>query len=350
MTVQIDFHHAATYALARIAGFSHEEAHVVGASAQYVDDATHAGVIRFEDGSSYSRHSSAHKALDYRNFQALAQSRVWIPFHFLPGNGGYTADIDPPGGRPIKLVTVPDSPPARDMLRACIEARHRPWGLHRLGITMHVYADTWAHQGFCGIRHEINDVRDVRLGDGSEALSLKEKLAGWFAGEALPLGHGAVLSFPDRPYLRWSYLDWRGERVQRDNPADYERAAQCMFKAMRRWRLGDPDADVPGLGEPDLAALRVLIALEKEAPARHEAWLAAIREGAFSFGRAEERYVEVGPGSWKHEALGTHEDLDRYPFDPGFPACDWKRFHDALQEHRFDMLHVVLPRYGVLAD
>ena len=348
--MQIDFHHAATYAMARLAGFDHAEAHVIGGAAQYVDDATHAGVIRFTDGSAYSRLSSAHKALDYRNFQALAQARVWIPFHFLPGNGGYTADIDPPGGRPVKLVTVPDSPPARDMIRACIEARRRPWGLHRLGITMHVYGDTWAHQGFCGIRHELNDVTDVRLGDGSEALSLKNRLAGWFAGEMLPLGHGAVLSFPDRPYLRWSYLDWRGERVHRNNPADYEVAAERMMQAMYRWRVGDADADAPGLSVPDRAALRALIAMEKEEHERHTAWLAAIREGAFSFGKAKERYAAAGEGCWKHIALGSAEEEDRYPRGAHFPTSDWKMFHDALQEHRFDVLHSVLPRFGLFED
>jgi hypothetical protein len=28
---------------------------------------------------------------------------------------------------------------------------------------------------------------------------------------------------------------------------------------------------------------------------------------------------------------------------------DWKHFHDALQAHRQDVLHDVLPRYGICA-
>src|SRR5262249_6901909 len=79
--VQIDFHHATTYALARLAGFSHDEANVVAYSSQYVDDAVNAGAIEFENGASYSRISSAHKMLDYRNFEALADAVVWVPFH-----------------------------------------------------------------------------------------------------------------------------------------------------------------------------------------------------------------------------------------------------------------------------
>jgi len=36
----------------------------------------------------YPRTASAHKMLDYRNMRDLANHRVWLPFHFLPGNGG----------------------------------------------------------------------------------------------------------------------------------------------------------------------------------------------------------------------------------------------------------------------
>jgi hypothetical protein len=31
---------------------------------------------------------------------------------------------------------------------------------------MHVYADTWAHQGFVGVNHRVNAARNLVGGDG----------------------------------------------------------------------------------------------------------------------------------------------------------------------------------------
>ena len=80
--MQIDFHHGVTYVVARSAGLGHREAETVAYCSQYVDDATNSGVVHFDNGAMYSRISSAHKALDYRNFDKLANHHVWIPFHF----------------------------------------------------------------------------------------------------------------------------------------------------------------------------------------------------------------------------------------------------------------------------
>jgi hypothetical protein len=89
--MQIDVHHAVTYVCARLAGFLHEHAEVVAHSAQYVDDATAQGQIWFDNGMFYERTASAHQTVDYRNALAVANLRVWLPFHFLPGNCGESA-------------------------------------------------------------------------------------------------------------------------------------------------------------------------------------------------------------------------------------------------------------------
>lgn len=348
--MQIDFHHTATYVAARLGGLDHDDASVVATAAEYVDGATQSGVIRFEDGSAYSRQSSAHKALDYRNFGGLAQSRVWIPFHFLPGNGGLPAGEVPAGGRVAQLVTRPDSPPARDMVRMAIEERRRPWGLHRLGITMHVYADTWAHQGFVGINHKINDATELSDVAGTEAADVLGRLAGWFIGASLPLGHGTVLSLPDRPWIRWQYRNGLGELIVRNNPEDYLSAADAMCRAVQRFVRGDPYADVGGLPPFDADKIWALIQQPGETDERHQRWIAAIADGTFSFGPAQVAYVHDGPGSWKHDALGTNDVQSELIFRPEFAHSHYKRFHDALQQHRFDVLHDILPRYGIIAD
>ncbi len=354
--MQIDFHHGATYVIARLSGFSRQDAGVIAYSAQYVDDATNGGAITFDNGAMYDRLSSAHRMLDYRNFADLANHRVWIPFHFLPGNGGLPAGQDPEGSFIHKLICRPDSPVARDMVRACIQDRHDAFGLHRLGITMHVYADTWAHQGFAGVNHPVNEAGHLTGADGAPDESLMERLKGYFVGVAFPLGHGAVLSNPDKPFLEWAYTDGLGNRVHRNNPIDFMTAASQMAKAMQRYRLGNPDAMVvPGLLEGDLRVIEDLIrgTTHPDGEVRHQVWLRAVADGAFSFGAEEIAYRDKGEGSWKHIALGTLEEEDRgdevFSYSPQFLTSDWKHFHDAVRAHRFEVVHRILPRYGICA-
>ncbi|MCP5150338.1 MAG: hypothetical protein H6983_09700 [Ectothiorhodospiraceae bacterium] len=364
--MQIDFHHAVTYVVARLAGFGHAEAEVVAHSAQYVDDATNGGEILFDNGALYSRIASAHKMLDYRNFERLATARVWIPFHFLPGNEGLPAgqgeDID----LMQRMVCRPDSHVARAMVAAAIAARHQPYGLHRLGITMHVYADTWAHQGFAGVNHEVNLVRNVRDDAGNLDTSLRNRLKSFFddvfdsatsnfVGKTMPLGHGAALSYPDRPYLHWRYEDGLGSAVERDNPSDFLTAAERMCEAMQRFRIGDPSAAVPGLPAADRERIGRLLAETRleEGEDRHAVWLDHIRGGHFAFGAAQPRYVDKGRGSWKFLAIGDHKRRDysteRFDYRPSFLHSDWKMFHDALLAHRFEVIHEILPRFGICA-
>ncbi|MCP5303738.1 MAG: hypothetical protein H7A03_11455, partial [Pseudomonadales bacterium] len=70
-------------------------------------------------------------------------------------------------------------------------------------------------------------------------------------GDTLPLGHGAALSFPDRPYLKWRYTDHNNKPVIRDNTLIFMDACEHMFQAMKRFLAGDPDTPVSGLSESD---------------------------------------------------------------------------------------------------
>jgi len=54
--MQIDFHHAVTYVAVRLAGLSAADASKVAHAAQYVDDSTHDGPIKFKTG---ARHVGA---------------------------------------------------------------------------------------------------------------------------------------------------------------------------------------------------------------------------------------------------------------------------------------------------
>nr|NJM01408.1 hypothetical protein [Desulfobacula sp.] len=359
--MQIDFHHAVTYVAARAAGFDHPEAEKTAYCAQYVDDAVKTGTIAFQNKALYDRICSAHKTLDYRNMEELANHRVWLPFHFLPGNAGKPAGSDPARHFVERVVCVKDSFVARDMIAACIGDRHKPYGLHRLGITLHTYADTWAHQGFAGIIHEINDIRDLKDESGAglrprDMLSrffgkLFDQVAGKLVGNTLPLGHGAALCFPDLPYLRWSYQDSSGQTIPRDNTVDFLAAADAMCRVMKQYRAGTPGVLLTGLDAAYKGPMENLFrtVTDKEGEDRHAKWLEAIREGVFPFGPVELDYDPDGRKSWKSLALGTSKDAAEYPWDESFLTSDWKYFHDALLDHRFTLIHDILPNYNICA-
>ena len=280
---------------------------------------------------------------------------MWASFHFLPGNcpeGDHRSEFY------NRMVCWPNSAAAKATVRACIVEQDRPFGLHRLGITAHVYADTWAHQGFAGFRHKINDVRSIGLDDppGRPASfsymwdilmgeGLGSFLALQFRRDLPPVGHGQAIHYPDHPFRRWHYRNGCGVIVTRDNTAEFLKAVEALYRMFRRYRLKNPDAAVDGLPATDRA--RIATNLKQfqgdDGLARNESWLESIRAGEFSFGSDNPQYKSSGPGSWKCEALGIDkaEVADDHIFDhplPGFPTSNWKLFHDAANVHRVRML------------
>lgn len=291
--------------------------------------------------------------VDMRNMRALANHQVWIPFHFLPGNGGLEAGQNPDGKFINKIICKPDSPVAKEMIRQAIVEKDKPYGLHRLGVTMHVYADTWAHQDFAGVLHPVNDIENAKETSNSGVF---KKGLGRIISDILddtvpPLGHGRATVFPDMPFLTWVYENYEKERVRRDNTALFCEAANALCKAMQCYIAGNPDADVPGIQAADAEKIRqqFLFQPEKDGYKRHAIWLKAIKDGVFSFGAEEVSYAGKGRGSWKELALGTNFDQPVNDYDDDFLDSHWKLFHDAIQAHRFYVIHDLLPRYGICA-
>ncbi len=353
--MQIDFHHATTYVVAREAGFSHDDADIIAYAAQYVDDATTSGTVYFDNRAVYNRFSSAHKMLDLRNTEELANHYVWMPFHFLPGNGGLAADQNPNGSFIEKIICKPNSPVAQEMVRDAILENDRDYSLHRLGVTMHVYADTWAHQGFAGVMHDVNEVEDAEETDdsGVYAKGLADILRDVLDDTIPPLGHGRAQTFPDMPFLKWTYQNGRGETISRDNTSDFLEAAEQMCIAMRRYLKGNPNAKVKGLGSDTRKQIErmFLTTIFEDGDQRHQSWLAAIRNGEFTAcGKVDiNDYFARGNDSWKADALGTSFDLPVHQYKAHFLKSQWKLFHDALQAHRFNVVYNILPKYGICA-
>lgn len=354
--MQIDGHHGMTYVLARMAGFKHEEADKIAYAAQYVDDATNSGLIKFDNGAMYSRASSAHGVFDFKNHLNEHENHlVWVSFHFLPGNDGKDAGDNTEASFIEKLVCRPDSYTAREMIDYCLKGHDKDYALHRLGITMHVYADTFAHQGFAGIIHDVNKIEDLKM--ENEDMSLFDKVASKGASSGFPMGHGPALECPDKPYLNWSYTNGLGDKIERNNLDDFMTAAQTMFGELVRYRfesgMGELSEELTENAEFNFGKIKhnLQTFTEPHGEERHERWLESIANGDFSFDAVELTYVAKGEGSWKYEAIGQlkpeDDSDDEFIYSESFLKSDWKLFHDALQEHRLTVLHDILPKFGI---
>ncbi len=77
----------------------------------------------------------------------MAIHLAWVPFHFLPANCLLPEGDGEEEDFILRITCRPNSNIAKDMVSECIRLSKAPQALYRLGITMHVYADTWAHQG-----------------------------------------------------------------------------------------------------------------------------------------------------------------------------------------------------------
>jgi len=359
--MQIDFHHGTIYVLARIAGFSKEDSERLSYASQYVDDAVHGGLIHFENGALFKRSITAHKALDMKNLDLSDNLDIWLPFHFLPGN---VEDAAQSKSFIHRLVAKPNSPVAQSMIDEAIRQADKPYGFHRFGLALHVYADTWAHQGFAGIIHEINEVEDPKELKSKKKVSWTRKILDSLrAGVndiiddvAPPIGHGRACTLPDLPYISWSYTDGRGEKHSRDNGKCFREAAEHILEVMRRYLGADTRQASNALDTDNLDQIEHCFKSFKDEKGedRHKAWLEAISNGTFKVdgGPLQDKitYDAQGKDSWKYKALGRlNHNNSCYRYRDDFLTSDWKCFHDAAIAHRFYVLHELLPACGICA-
>ena len=221
-------HYYATYAMARAGGIEPDDARIIATAAQFVDDNIARSHVEFRDGSRIDQEATAHHLIDLSNRDDRDQRRVWVPFHFIPGNVG--------DGYTERLKCRMDSPIVRELRDHHLTCAGRGFALHLLGITAHVYADTFSHYGFSGVssrgnrvdnssfrfheeveeaddttaplspemRRYVTEKADRFFRDRGDHGGLLTNVKSWFA-ETLSgaLGHGSVATLPDRPYLVW---------------------------------------------------------------------------------------------------------------------------------------------------
>ncbi len=210
--MNLEFHYYATAALAIRAGFPSDAAHRIARSSQQVDQAIFSWEIADFPVTVGGRENFAgpgyrtEKTQDYVFWDEDVFRRIYLPFHFIPGDPekAAAARVD---GQTNAWITTPDSPLSRELLVRALRSEDQ----YRIGIALHAYADTWAHQNFSGRLEAVND------------LTPRSPLP--------PAGHLQALSSPDLAMEIWR--DPRLIEPDIDNRERFLAAAKMIFRFLR---------------------------------------------------------------------------------------------------------------------
>jgi hypothetical protein len=200
-----EFHYYSVYFLCLRAGMPGRRCADIAFASQYVDNAIVAYDIE-DDGFDYRSQVTQ----NYLFWDEETLRGIYLPFHFIPGEieAARRERID---GRPSRWTVTPDSPLAKELLVEALKTGDD----FRIGIALHAYADTWAHQHFSGRIEESNAV------DPASPLP--------------PAGHIQALRSPDDAAGRWTDARLIPELSRVDNGARFRAAARKIYRYLRTY-------------------------------------------------------------------------------------------------------------------
>ena len=356
--MQIDMHYYGTYCIARAAGINQKSARTIAYAAQFVDDNVAAHVDDHDDGSQLYAIPTAHHAGDLSNREADDQRYIWVPFHFLPGAQGSKFTE--------QLICTKNSEIAQAMIANHASRGSEEYSLELLGIGSHVYQDTFAHYGFSGVSSRRNKVIGdsfvLTQGDAVVESILGQTFGSWInkhggflknirshiSGAADPysgsLGHGAVSTYPDLPFLQWQFTyEQSGETVYHDNQATFLESAELLYAVYAKYAKENKgcrgDTSVPWSDIADKIAW--IFSQEGNKYDRADVWKLCSQDG--NFGNSES-IPEYDGDEWNNQCENL-EDLDS-----GSDGLDLEvhRFFRAASYHIHYVLREVLPDHGLM--
>ncbi len=359
--MQLDMHYYGTYVMARCAGIKAEAARVIAYSAQFVDDNADKDTINFKDAGRIDAQASAHHAFNAKNLDAADQRQIWVPFHFLPGNEGSSFTE--------RLICRKNSTIVEEMVEHNLNEPNKEYALELIGITAHVYADTFAHYGFSGISSEKNKIindsikfyhlkPDMREYITKKAKKFKKKYRSksklWIKLKSFfvevvsgALGHGAVATYPDRPYLIWDfdYEKPKKKSGERNNPATFLEGCKALHSMFKKFAKFFPEF-AENTSYKEFATIKSeikrILNTQADKKGRIKAWQKAVKSGVLHL--SEEAIPKYKADAWHNQRNSFDKKKDsKIALD-----TDVYRFYQAASVHRNNVLRTLLPKHGLV--
>lgn len=225
--MDINFHYFAVKVIAVMAGYNNTEADEIAAFSQYADDYFDSAPFRTTEPPPFQ--TPIYNTGDLKVYPVQTgiqtlysisenhQRNVIVPFHFIPPRQLSIAGV--------RYRTTPaqwadwDNQLITQMIRTLLNSRpSHPYFRVFLGLLLHVFADTYAHQSFNGFHQKhINDGRVMKANvtylDGSR----HEK--SYSSYSALPaIGHADLGTAPDETALTYTCMRDNGSGQMTEQP------------------------------------------------------------------------------------------------------------------------------------
>ncbi len=342
--MQIDMHYYGTYAMARAAGIPQNDANTIAYATQFVDDSTRYDSEEHDDRGLLFGITTAHHPAQVlikngkdhlKGFEE--QRKIWIPFHFFPGGKGNTFEE--------KIICTMDSEIVNQMLENHLRlALEKPYGLELLGISAHVYQDTFAHYDFSGLSSKYNDVRQETIqtvpNDDNWFEAAMTKISGFLAQfGSNSLGHGGGATLPDEPFLNWTCefeinRPENGATSVRDNQKTFLLSLEKLYNFLVKYAKAKYTNSKQIPFESIKDELIEIIALEDNKYKRCDKW----RRSALTKG-----VLKYDPETWENQKKAFHKLKSSAE---GIKQNIY-RFHQAAAYHRYYVLKDLLPEHGI---
>jgi hypothetical protein len=308
----------------------------VAYSSQHTDDTKYGHELNFTSGGRYQQTMSAHKYLDFKFFSKKVGYDILLPFHFLPCAEGDEFED--------RLICKKNSLIALELLKDTLKTLDKPFGMYRLGVTLHVYADTWSHHNFVGLLKKQNEISNLTYINEDVGL-----LKNFIAPLVPPISHGQALEAPDTSYLQWKYSGHKSnEQIENNNTEKFIDAAYHIYSYLTEEVypvIPNLFPNKPKKWEQIKSKLDRMLSYKGSIDDCQQKWHEEIKNNYFGFSSN----VYYDDREWFREAVEvTQIDFfELYDKKPYFEISNWKYFHDALAYHSFYIKHELLPQYGI---
>ena len=347
--MQKDFHFYSIYVLCRCNGMSPENSKKVAYASQHTDDAKYDHPLNFETGGRFQQFLSAHKFIHPDVFSLDTQYKIYVPFHFIPGNQGDRFQE--------RMVCRQNSEIAQQMVREVTNLKGKPYQVHRLGIALHVYADTWSHQDFSGLQTELNDVEDIDV-INEEKVGIARIFRDFFRDitESLipQIGHAETATLPDEPYREWTFYHvYQKRSIHRKNWLICQDASRAIYKEIKGFLYKNPEYrdEKPIPWGAIKSTVTNLFRQKGNQEERCSNWAERINDSSFGFAcQLIEKDLSYNDREWFRAAVEVKktDEREKYYRKNNFHLSDWKYFHDAAESHRFFVLKESLSPQGIV--